>query len=170
MLQRLRHRAQGQEGFTLIELLVVILIIGILAGVAIPVFLNQTGKANDANIKSDINSAATAEETYYTDHQYYTGTFGDLTAINPALTNASASSTATSSPGDSMTIAYTPVAPAAQSASTGYTISATDNKGINFTYTRAANGQITRQCTVPSGQSTAGCSGTTAGSSTPVSW
>src|ERR1700749_4840130 len=95
MLQRLRHRAQGQEGFTLIELLVVILIIGILAGVAIPVFLNQTGKANDANVKSDINSAAVAEETYYTDNQVYISAKNTtpapntpITNINPALSGA----------------------------------------------------------------------------------
>ena len=66
MLQRLRHRAQGQEGFTLIELLVVILIIGILAAVAIPAFLSQKGKGQDANVKSDINSAQLAEESYAT--------------------------------------------------------------------------------------------------------
>ena len=72
MLTRLRHRAHGQEGFTLIELLVVILIIGILAAVAIPAFLNQKSKATDANVKSDINTAQTALETYYTDNETYT--------------------------------------------------------------------------------------------------
>ena len=88
MLTRLRHRVHGQGGFTLIELLVVILIIGILAAVAIPAFLNQKGKANDANAKSDINTAQTAEETYFTDSQVYTGTNANLTAIEPTLTSA----------------------------------------------------------------------------------
>ena len=65
MLARLRKMQEEREGgFTLIELLVVIIIIGILAAVAIPVFLNQRKKGYDAQAKSDVRNAATAEETY----------------------------------------------------------------------------------------------------------
>src|SRR6185312_14384390 len=85
MLNKLRRRAEDEKGFTLIELLVVILIIGILAAIAIPAFLNQKGKAYDSNAKSDARTAATAEETYYTDNNGYTATVTDLTAIEPTL-------------------------------------------------------------------------------------
>lgn len=54
-----------ENGFTLIEILVVILIIGILAAIAIPVFLNQRQKAADAALISDTRNAATAIEHYY---------------------------------------------------------------------------------------------------------
>jgi type IV pilus assembly protein PilA len=62
---------QKDKGFTLIELLVVIIIIGILAAVAIPIFLNQRKKAVDASMKSDARSIATQMETAFTDNQTY---------------------------------------------------------------------------------------------------
>ncbi len=68
MLHNLRRRAEDEKGFTLIELLVVILIIGILAAIAIPAFLNQRNKAYDSAAKSNLRTAATAEETYATDN------------------------------------------------------------------------------------------------------
>src|SRR6188768_994228 len=89
MLHKLRSRAQDEKGFTLIELLVVILIIGILAAIALPAFLNQREKAQDSEAKSDARTAQTAMETYYTDNQKYTGaTRDELIKIEPALTNA----------------------------------------------------------------------------------
>jgi type IV pilus assembly protein PilA len=72
MLSRIRKSMdERDEGFTLIELLVVMIIIGILAAIAIPVFLNQRKSGYDAGTKSDVKNAATAEETYYTDKGAY---------------------------------------------------------------------------------------------------
>ena len=70
MLEKLR-KERGDEGFTLIELLVVIIIIGILAAIAIPVFLNQRQKGWEAAVQSDLRNAATAQETYLTENPDY---------------------------------------------------------------------------------------------------
>jgi type IV pilus assembly protein PilA len=72
MLARLRKSMdEKDQGFTLIELLVVMIIIGILAAIAIPVFLNQRKKAVDASIKSDLRTVAAEMETYFADNQAY---------------------------------------------------------------------------------------------------
>lgn len=61
----LQTKVKNESGFTLIEILVVILIIGILAAVAIPVFLNQRKLANDAAAVSDATNLSKAIETYF---------------------------------------------------------------------------------------------------------
>ena len=87
MLYSLRQRSKDEGGFTLIELLVVILIIGILAAIAIPAFLNQKGKAQDSAAKVQARTAETAAETYSTDHNgEYTGMgVTELQAIEATL-------------------------------------------------------------------------------------
>ena len=99
MLHKLRTRAQSEKGFTLIELLVVILIIGILAAIALPAFLNQRSKAQDTEAKSAARTAQTAMETYYTDEQNYRRTCSALRAIEPALDAASRKPASRSPPG-----------------------------------------------------------------------
>jgi type IV pilus assembly protein PilA len=78
----------GREGFTLIELLVVILIVGILAAIALPAFLNQREKAQDTEAKTAARTAQVAMETYYADNQAYTANVADLVAIEPKLADA----------------------------------------------------------------------------------
>jgi type IV pilus assembly protein PilA len=138
MLTKLRERAQSEKGFTLIELLVVILIIGILAAIALPAFLNQRGKAQDTEAKSAVRTAQTAMETYYTEKQTYQGaTAVILQGIEPALNEGQGSTLAVTGAGDG-----------------GYTVTVTSKTTGKFNVEKtvdAANGtsSVLRSCTRP---------------------
>jgi type IV pilus assembly protein PilA len=86
MLTRImKSRDDRDAGFTLIELLVVVAIIGILAAIAIPVFLSQRNSARDASVKSDINGVAKVMETIYVTTNAYPSNTAGLTAGNPKV-------------------------------------------------------------------------------------
>lgn len=76
-----RPTARAEDGFTLVELLVVMIIIGILTGIAIPVFLGQRQKAVEASMTSDLRATAQLMEVYHQEREEYPSDFASLVAV-----------------------------------------------------------------------------------------
>lgn len=75
MLSRIRRK---DKGFTLIELMIVVAIIGILAAIAIPNFMNYQCKAKQSEAKSNLGNIRTAEEAYYAEHDAYSSSTSEI--------------------------------------------------------------------------------------------
>jgi type IV pilus assembly protein PilA len=92
---------RGHKGFALIELLVVLLILAILAAIAIPVYLGQREKAQDAAAKSAVRNAMVAVESTYVDTHDFTAVLeADLVAIETSLTFVDSANAATAPTAD----------------------------------------------------------------------
>jgi type IV pilus assembly protein PilA len=158
MQHDMHHRRARQRGFTLIELLVVILIVGVLAAIAIPSFLSEWSKADDASAKELARTAQTVAETIAADHEgSYGGVSVDaLTAVEPTINVSSAGTTAYLGGASAAPTAAPGVAGNTPVNSFEVTVVAVPSGDV-FHVIRNSDGSVARTCTPASDAHRGGC-------------
>jgi type IV pilus assembly protein PilA len=133
MLRKLHERAHSRQGgFSLIELLVVILVIGILAAIALPAFLGQRQKGQDAEAKSNARNLVSHLESFYATERTYdkAKALASKDVSKSGLPIGAGDGQVTITAGDD----------------NSYTVLAKSKSGGTFTIAKAGDGTISRSC------------------------
>lgn len=142
----------SEDGFTLVELLVVILVVGVLSTLAIPSFLNQRVKGQDACAKAAVKQMHTAIETLRTEN--IAGSFAGATEQSLAVVDSSIAD-ALCGTGTTVSVGSVGTAGACSDAAataTNFCLAATSVSGTSFALVQVGSVQpavLTRSCSAP---------------------